>query len=95
MILFQIYPNNGNAIDVTRFLQWIQYRSHSPIQFIWPSGRKNQVIQHYLIEQQRPSLIFFTSTLASSYQTMMVNCVSLEFEVISLMENLIFSLIDS
>ncbi|XP_046462929.1 thioredoxin domain-containing protein 11-like [Daphnia pulex] len=74
-----IYPHNENTIDVPRFLQWIHYRSHSPIQLIWPSCRKNQLIQHYLIEQQRPSLILFTSTLTPSYQTLMVKEVAFDY----------------
>ncbi|KAI9550768.1 hypothetical protein GHT06_004553 [Daphnia sinensis] len=79
-----IYPYNENSIDTSHLLQWIYYRSHSPMQFISPNGRKNQMIQHHLIEQQRPSLILFTSSARPSYQTMVVkevafsyhNCVS-------------------
>lgn len=74
-----IYPYNDNAIDTSQLLQWIHYRSHSPMQFISPSGRKNQVIQRYLIEQQRPSLILFTPSSILSYQTMVVKEVALNY----------------
>ncbi|XP_059353614.1 thioredoxin domain-containing protein 11-like isoform X2 [Daphnia carinata] len=77
-----IYPYNDNAIDTSQLLQWIHHRSHSPMQFISPIGRKNQMIQRHLSEQQ-PSLILFTSSSRPSYQTMVkevafnyYNCVS-------------------
>ena len=69
---FQIYPSAESAIDLNRLLHWVHYRSHSPIQWIWPSGRKNKVIQHYFVDDHQISLILFTSNVPHSLEAMMV-----------------------
>ena len=72
--MLQIFPNNG-SLDVNRFLQWVYFRSHSPITWVWPSNRKSQVIQHYFADQQRPSFVLFTPRLQESSQAMVVSLI--------------------
>jgi len=41
-----IYPHNGSAkLNLDRLLPWIYHRSHGPVQWLSPTGRKSELIQ--------------------------------------------------
>jgi len=77
-----VFPHNGSReVDVQRLLQWVHLRSHSPVKWLSPIGHKSQLIQDYIIDPKRPSLILFTPRLdhSLSQSSLLVKEAALEY----------------